>query len=89
MAADLGTSLSALGLLIGFPLLLLGVLGFLARLEAWMLRPYERAVEIERLLAQDAGAEAVEQAAIRVLAEVDDPQKGRTARRRRLREPAG
>lgn len=89
MAADLGTSLSALGLLIGFPLLLLGVLGILGRLEAWMLRPYERAVEIERLLAQEEGAEAVEQAAIRVLAEVDDLQGARTSRRRRVRETAG
>lgn len=89
MAADLGTSLSALGLLFGFPVLLLGVLGILGRLEAWMLRPYERAVEIERLLAQEEEAEAVEQAAIRVLAEVDEPEAGRTFRRGRPREPAG
>lgn len=75
MAADLGTSLGALGLLVGFPLLLLAGLWVLGSLEAWMLRPYERAAEIERLLAQENEADAVEEAVIRVVAEVaDDPR---------------
>lgn len=75
MAADLGTSLGALGLLVGFPLLLLAGLWVLGSLEAWMLRPYERAVEIERLLAQEGEADALEKAVIRVVAEVaDDPR---------------
>lgn len=87
MAADLGTSLGALGLLIGFPLLLLGGIGILGWLEAWMLRPYERAVEIERLLAQEDEADAVEAAVIRVLAEVADPPDG-SMERAELQESA-
>lgn len=81
MATDLGTSLAALGLLIGFPLLLLGVMWVLGWLEAWMLHPYERAVEIERLLAQDVEAEAVERGVARLVADVADRPAPRSPRR--------
>lgn len=68
----LGVSTGALALVVGFPLLLLLAIQVLATLEKWMLQPYERAVAIERLLAQEGEVEEVERAVARVLADVAD-----------------
>lgn len=88
MTADPGTSLGALGLLIGFPLLLLGGIWVLGWLEDWMLRPYERAVEIERLLAEAEETDELERAVIAIVADVADPP-ARGAERRSLQGTAG
>lgn len=88
MTADPGTSLGALGLLVGFPLLLLGGIWVLGWLEDWMLRPYERAVEIERLLAEADETDELERAVIAVVADVADPPP-RRVKRRSLQGTAG
>lgn len=77
MAADLGIGLGALGLLIGFPLLLLGVLWVLGWLESWMLFPDERAAAIHRLLEGSERAEDVEQAVTKLVAQVADARDER------------
>lgn len=79
MAADLGIGLGALALLIGFPLLLLGVMWVLGALEAWTLEPDERAAAIERLLEQADEADEVEHAVTKLVAQVADPaaERGR------------
>lgn len=77
MAADLGTGLGALGLLMGFPMLLLGVMWVLGWLEAWMLVPDERAAKIEELLQREHAVEEVELAVARMVAEAtDEPTPG-------------
>lgn len=70
--ADLGTSLGALALIIGFPALLLAGIWVLGMLEAWMLQPDERAAKIKRLLEAENEAEDVEAAVTRLVAEVAD-----------------
>lgn len=80
MAADLGSSIMALLLVPAFPMALLLGVWFLGRMEDWMLRPYERAVEIERLLAAEDEAEAVERAVIDVVADVADSPRHRSVR---------
>jgi len=70
--ANLGVGVGALALVAGFPLLLLGVIWLLARLEAWMLRPYERAALIADLLEHAVEAEEVELGVARLVAEVTD-----------------
>lgn len=79
MAADLGIGLGALGLLTGFPSLLLGVMWVLGWLEAWMLEPDERAATIEQLLEGADEAEEVEQAVTALFAQVADgaPERDR------------
>lgn len=79
--ADLGTSLWALSLLVGFPALLLAGLWVLAWLEAWMLQPDERAAKIKRLLEAENEAEDVEAAVTRLVAEVADYRQPRAGRR--------
>lgn len=81
MAADLGIGLGALGLLIGFPLLLLGVMWVLGALEAWMLQPDERAAAINRVLEHADEAEEVEHAVTRLVAQVADPAAERSRQR--------
>lgn len=75
MAAEYGIGLGALGLLVGFPLLLLGVLGVLGWLESWMLQPYERAVQINELLDRIEEADELELAVTRLVAHVADPPR--------------
>lgn len=96
MAADLGTSLMALLLVVAFPAALLLGVWFLGLLENWMLRPYERAVEIERVLAHEEEVEAVERAVIDMVADVADSPRPRSAKpprprsaRRPLQESMG
>lgn len=72
MISGLGITTGALVLVAGFPLLLLAGVGILAWLERWMLQPYERAVRIEALLAQEQEVEDVERGVIQVLADVLD-----------------
>lgn len=81
MSAELGTSLGALALVLGFPGLLLAGLWALGRLEAWMLQPDERAAEIELLLEGEDEAEDVEVAVTRLIAGVADPQAERLRQR--------
>lgn len=70
---------------VGVPALLLGVLLLLERLEAWMLRPDERAAAVAALLARVEHPEEVENEVARLLATVDGvtrrPARGRTRRR--------
>ncbi|MEX0658338.1 MAG: hypothetical protein WD080_04325 [Egibacteraceae bacterium] len=80
MAAELGTSLMAGLLVLAFPMALLLGLWFLGRLEDWMLRPYERAIAIESVLAAEEEAEAVERAVIDMIADVADSPQRRSAR---------
>lgn len=85
MTAELGTGIGALALLVGFPLLLLGIVGVLGWLEEWMLHPYERGVVIQRLLEDAQGADEVEAAVARLTAQVADPAAQRARRRRAAR----
>lgn len=81
MAAELGTSLTAGVLVLAFPVALLFAVWFLGRLEDWMLRPYERAVAIERVLAAEEEADAVERAVTDMVADVADSARARPRRR--------
>lgn len=80
MGSGLGITAGALALVVGFPLLLLVGVGILAWLEQWMLQPYERAVRIEALLAQEEEVEDVERGVVQVLADVVDHHPGRHPR---------
>ncbi len=62
MQLDLGIGLGAVALVVGFPILLLAFIGFLGRMEAWMLLPDERAAAVSRLLEQVDEAEELEKA---------------------------
>lgn len=79
--SDLGTSLWALSLIVGFPALLLLGIWVLGLLEAWMLQPDERAAKIKRLLEAEGEAEDVEVAVTRLVAEVADYNQPRAGRR--------
>lgn len=81
MVAELGTGVGALALLVGFPLLLLGAIGVLGWLEAWMLQPYERAVAITELLEGEEEVDEVEAAVVRLTAQVADPAAERARAR--------
>jgi len=81
VVADLGTSLGALVLVLGFPVVLLVGLWALGRLEAWMLQPEEHAAEIKRLLEREDEADDVEAAVTRLVAGVADPQAERLRQR--------
>lgn len=78
--SDLGTTLGALALVVGFPVLLLAAIWGLGMLEAWMLQPDERAAKINRLLEAEHEAEDVEVAVTRLVAEVADYRQPRTGR---------
>ena len=88
--------LRAVGLLIGVPAFLLGVFWLLDRLESWVVKPDERAAEVQALLHQVERAEEVEEAVTRMLAPLDSsrrPRRGRwltwTGRRRAGASGAG
>lgn len=68
----LSAGLGALLLVVGFPVLLLGLVWFLGWLEAWMLMPDERAARVRQLLERAEGVEEVETAVARMLASVAD-----------------
>lgn len=86
--SELGTSLWALALIAGFPVLLLVGIWVLGMLEAWMLQPDERAAKIKRLLEAENEAEDVEAAVTRLVAEVADYRQPHDSRRS-LHEGAG
>lgn len=69
---EVTVGLGALALLVGFPLLLLGMLALLGALEQWMLEPDERATEVEQLLHERDEADDVEAAVTRMLAQLAD-----------------
>ncbi len=62
-------------LVLGVPALLLGVLLLLERLEAWMLRPDERAAAVAALLARVEHPEEVEVEVARLLSTVGGPAR--------------
>lgn len=79
METQLGISLGAVALIIGFPTVLMGVVWLLGALEAWTLQRDERAAVIQQLLEQADGADEVEEAATELMAQVAD-RPGRIAR---------
>jgi hypothetical protein len=74
---EVGIGLSAIALVVGMPLLMLGVIWLLGELEAWMLQPDERAAAVHDLLEQEDEADDVEAAVARLLAPVADPPNDR------------
>lgn len=82
--AAAGINPGAVVLVLGFPLLLLALVLALGRLEAWVFEPDERAAAVERLLDELDEAEAVEQAAVAVLAPVADEEARRWRESRRI-----
>lgn len=89
MATELGISLGALALLVGFPLLLLGMIGLLGWLEAWMLQPDERAAAITELLERGYDVGEVEVAVARLLADAADRPETRPPEPPQPPEPPG
>lgn len=71
MASEATIGLGALALVVGFPLVLLGGLGFLGWLEAWMVQPDERAAAVRSLLEEKEDSE-LEAAVAALLAQVAD-----------------
>lgn len=69
---EVTVGLGVLTLLVGFPLLLLGMLALLGALEQWMLEPDERATQVQELLEEREGADDVEAAVARLLAQLAD-----------------
>lgn len=69
---EVTVGLGALALLVGFPLLLLGMLALLGALEHWMLEPDERATQVQQLLDERDEADDVEKAVTRLLAQLAD-----------------
>lgn len=67
---EITVGLGALALLVGFPLLLLGMLALLGALEHWMLEADERATQVERLLEGQREAGDVEVAVTRMLTQL-------------------
>ncbi len=99
MQFDLGIGLGAAALVVGFPILLLAFIGFLGRMEAWMLLPDERAAAVSRLLEQVDEAEELEKAVTLLMSDVAlrnrRPRRGaprrramRIVRRRRASSPS-
>lgn len=76
MDNGLGIGLGAVALVVGFPLLLMGLLWLLGRLEEWMLQPQERAAAVTELLERVEEAEEIERAVTRLLAQVTDRPDG-------------
>ncbi|CAN5772256.1 hypothetical protein BH24ACT14_BH24ACT14_00350 [soil metagenome] len=83
MEFDVG--LGAAALVVGFPLLLLGFIGFMGRLETWMLLPAERAAAVVELLEQVDEADDLERAVTSMMAGVAPAQAVRRRRRDALR----
>lgn len=69
---EVTVGLGALALIVGFPLLLLGMLALLGALEQWMLEPDERATQVQQLLDERDEADDVETAVARLLAQLAD-----------------
>jgi hypothetical protein len=74
---ELTMQAGAAALIVGFPVLLFLLMALLGWLEAWMLRPDERAAELHRLLEVHEHAEDIEQAVVKLLAEVADTPRPR------------
>jgi Na+-transporting methylmalonyl-CoA/oxaloacetate decarboxylase gamma subunit len=72
-------------LVTGFPLLLLGFIWFMGRLESWMLVPDERAAAVVELLEQVDEAEDLERAVTSMMAGVPPAQTVGRRRRGALR----
>lgn len=89
MSVDLGIGLSALALVVGFPVLLLSFVLFLGRMEEWMLRPDERAAVVNEMLEQVEEAEQLEKAVAVMLSDVTNRPSGRRRRGRALRFVGG
>lgn len=69
------TGMSVLGLLLGFPILILLGIGLLARLEEWMVAPDKRAEAVQHLLEQQE-AEQLEQSVTQLLSgKADRPDR--------------
>lgn len=77
MPSDL--SLSAVALIVGFPLMLLLLVLLLGQIEDWMLMPDERAAAVSQLLEQVDEAEDLERAVTLMMSEVADRPSRRTA----------
>lgn len=69
---EVTVGLGALALLVGFPLLLLGMLALLGALEQWMLESDQRASHVQQLLEEQRETEDVEAAVARLLAQLAD-----------------
>lgn len=67
MALDVG---AVFALVVGFPVLLLVLVGALGWLEAWMVQPDERAAALQLLLAQEDEVDRLESAVAEMLAQV-------------------
>lgn len=76
MGLDVG-----LALVVGFPVLLLVMVGALGWLEAWMLQPDERAAAVQRLLDQEDEVDRLEFAVAQMLAPLATVPRAPTATR--------
>lgn len=74
MGLDVG-----LVLVVGFPVLLLIMIGALGWLEAWMLQPDERAAAVQRLLDQEDEVDRLELAVAQMLAPVATVPRAQSA----------
>lgn len=68
----MGIGLGAVALVVGMPLLMLGVIWLLGALEAWMLEPDERAAAVQDLLEAEEEPADIEAAVAKLLAPVAD-----------------
>lgn len=73
---QLTVGLGALALLLGFPLLLLGMLALLGALEHWMLESHERAARVQALVEDRREVHEVEAAVATLLAQLADRHEG-------------
>jgi hypothetical protein len=83
MQFDVG--LGAAALVTGLPLLLLGFIWFMGRLEAWMLVPDERAAAVAELLERVDEADDLERAVTSMMSGVPPANAVRRRRRDALR----
>jgi hypothetical protein len=81
----IGLSAGLAALVLGFPVLLLAMLALLGWLEAWMLKPDERADEVARLLQGHGEPDEVEAAVTRLFADVSVRRTPSLRRRQRIR----
>ncbi len=70
-------NLGAAALIVGFPLLLLGLVLFLERIEDWMLMPDERAAVVSELLERVDETDELEQAVAVMMSKVANRQGSR------------
>lgn len=82
---DFDVGVGAAVLVTVFPLLLLGFIWFMGRLEAWMLVPDERAAAVVELLEQVDEADDLERAVTSMMAGVPPAHAVRRRRRDALR----